>query len=91
MAQNGNKLSVTVVGETSFPNLIGEVEGSTVQLFGLAKTGRPRPTSMFRLKLDGKTLAGTRYYIGLMREKLTGVPNGGATCLQEFEIAATKQ
>ncbi|MCB9536506.1 MAG: hypothetical protein H6704_09590 [Myxococcales bacterium] len=92
VAQNGPTIGVQVVGETSFPKLVGSLKGGEIVLEG---EGAPlgtgflgiRPSSVFTLTFDKGKLRGHRYYIGAKAR--TG---GGSTlCMTVFEVTATKQ
>ena len=95
IAQNGRQLSVTVLGETSFPKLVGQWSGSQLLLDAASQkpTLRPdyykiHPSSAFLLRVKDKKLVGDRFYIGLVR---VGSPSKLRGCITRFRITATRQ
>jgi|GEM_PF-2472751 len=95
VAENGAKVTVTVVGRTAFPGLVGRRSGRTVRLDSASKDRRFRigsvaffATSYFDLRLDGNKLVGKRYFVGYRHM----VKNRKIRpCLVRQKVVATRQ
>lgn len=94
VAVNGTTVEVTVVGQTSFPQLVGTLKGKELTLTGRSAEakqvggGLNTPnyfwsSSVFRLSVQGARLVGSRFYVGWTDKNVA--------CLSEFEVVATKQ
>lgn len=75
---NGTKVSISVLGKTGFPTLVGRLEGDR-----LVVTGGSSASSVFdmRVSSDGTAMAGTRFYVGTER---------GRACLIKYTATANK-
>lgn len=92
LSQNGSTLSITVVGESTFPELGGKQEGQSVRLSGRSRDGNLvnmayyHSELRFFLKESPSGLEGTRYYLGYRRDGERVLP-----CMTTYQVSAKKQ
>ncbi|MBU0551570.1 hypothetical protein KKF91_13865 [Myxococcota bacterium] len=75
------KIQITVIGQTSFPNLVGYAKDGKVVLSGYSK--KYKTTSYFTLRHKKDHLVGKRYF--------SGVDKNGYACLAIYRVQGVRQ
>lgn len=99
-ADPGGKVSISVLGNTSFPSLAGQVQGDELSVSGLLKDWQPlggtgsaivqSSVSFFELHADGSGLSGTRRYLGFAAQQVGDAQVGIVPCIAEYSVYARR-